>query len=411
MGVAAAAVTLLDRTTFVRWARREHRLPAAPGAVLEFVVTELLGMGGARPCNGWTTAPVLANATGLNERTVRRSLARLEALGLIRRWGVRGRGGRLLLHVAGIEGAAERLKRPRLGTAAPPSKTGPRDPVSAVENRADRASKTGPRDPVNPTEEPSLKGRKPPEGAPGCAGSPACAAAARVALDDDQDQEALLSLPLVRVLRRLEGLAKKVDRRFIVNAALFALIDEARKQRWLRLQREGRDSDLLRDAFAPLALHLGFVGFSDGRRELAKVMGRRRRREPDDQEEARGNAVPIRRPDPKPAAAARPEPAACREVPARPEDPPPPARRPARPVAVLATALRSGTAAPPASPPERPPLELDPAELRASASRLVALDPPAPRPGRRASFHNHRDPVELAASVARLNASVASARL
>jgi hypothetical protein len=280
--VPSATLTLLDKQRFVQWAGETHRLTALDHAVLQVVVHRLLGLGrDCAPHNGWTTNGVLATAVGATKRGVRKSLGRLQAWGLLTRCGIPGRGGRIVLHVPGVVGAAAQLKLSPLGDGtargstskwrrrghpvdggASASKRGTEGPLSRGEKGNQETAKRGTAVPLNPVEDPKEKNLNPLEGARGTAAEPD--AAPRPVVDEGQEgppatglqpglQEGTLAR--ARLLARLNGIAAKMGRK--AGAELLHQLGEDKVQRWLRLQRERCDAQLVKEAVGVLASWLG----------------------------------------------------------------------------------------------------------------------------------------------------------
>ena len=120
------------------------------------------------------------------------------------------------------------------------------------------AAKRGTAVPLNPVEDPKDKNLNPLEQARGTAAEPD--AAPRPVVDEGQEgppaeglrpglQEGTLAR--ARLLARLNGIAAKAGRK--VRAELLHQLGEDRVQRWLRLQRERRDAQLVKEAVAVLA--------------------------------------------------------------------------------------------------------------------------------------------------------------
>jgi hypothetical protein len=256
----------MDKAAFLAWAEDTHDVDAGALKVLRVVVMRLLGLEAGKPHNGWTTNGVLATACRMHKRSVRRALDRLQERGLLVRHGFAGRGGRIVLHVPGVVDAAKKLKpRPlgdRTAEGQPSSKRGRPRPVSTGEKGASMSNQRGRRCPLNPVEDPLDKKLNPLEGARGSAAEPD--ATPQPVVEQGQDGPSATglrpglqegTLARTRLLARLNGIAAKVGRK--VGGELLHQLDEDKVQRWLRLQRERRDAQLVKEAVEMLASRLG----------------------------------------------------------------------------------------------------------------------------------------------------------
>jgi DNA-binding MarR family transcriptional regulator len=369
-------VTFGDKGRFLLWATDTHRLSGGELTVLQTIVLRLLGLEDGKSHNAWTTTAVLANACGLRRRAVQRALDRLVKLGLLKRVGVPGRGGRTLLHVPEVAGAAKRLKLRPLGAGDGEAGTEAGDAADVASKRrraghlkpdekaSPAASKRCRAGHLNPLNE-SIERNHPCEGArvdadaePPDGGKPS-------ALFEMGEEEGRafgqeewaesLTRPRERLRKRLTGVATKIGLQD-GGAALLRSATEATVGGWLRLQREGKDTRLVQELHQALMGHYGLPAEETGRRLATKA-------EPEPESRA------------APAAPAPPSPS---QAPASSPLPPTAATvRRAPPLAALRTvqaAIRQ---------PEPPPrLQIPPDELRASAARLAARLAMAPWGGR-----------------------------
>jgi hypothetical protein len=350
-------VTLLDKVQFFAWADEQHQLEACEMRVLRVIVFDVLGLEGGRPFNGWSTASKLAWMCGIDERTVRRALGRLKKLGLITTTGTRGQGGRTVFYVPGVVGAAQKLPRRKLTDKLPaesdetPAQIGHGRPINAGGNRAQRSVQIGPGRPMNPSKNPP-KGSEPSQWAPGDAASrPGEPPAFDLEEKDEgafgQDQPSTLTRARHRLRQRLAGIAEKVGVQDGGEGLLLGC-DEDTVRRWLKWQREKRETPLTQALLQVLIDHYGLNPAEAGRK-LAE----------------------------KPEPAPQPEP-----EPRRQEPPPPPARPPSPsplPPAVNGAGVRTGLrpmAAAihelllPSEAPPRKPYVCSRAEANASGKRL-----------------------------------------
>jgi hypothetical protein len=345
-------VTLLDKVAFYSWACERHQLEAADMNVLRVILFKVLGLGGAKAHNGWCTASVLARVCGLDHRTAQRALSRLQELQLVKVTGQRGRGGRSILHVAGVVGAAEKLPQRGLGDVPdddePPSKIRHRRRIKDGENTAQLSSKIRRSCRMNPSKE-SLYTKEPLEGVSGGAANRHPGEPPALNSEDGEEgafggEGGALTRPRQRLRDRVVGMASKLGlqdggTRFLRFATEVTVGD------WLRLQRERRDQRLVQAIQQALVDEYELDAEEAGRLLAAKA-------EPE--------------PPPEPARPPAPE--------AKP--PPPPASpRPSRPLPAvnggagpraMADAIRGPALVPP--PPSKVVHTAD--EKRASAVRL-----------------------------------------
>jgi hypothetical protein len=264
--MSAGTLTLMDKVAFLAWVEDAHDMDAGALKVLRVVVMRLLGLEHGKPHNAWTTNGVLATTCRMHKRSVQRALRRLQALGLLVCHGFAGRGGRLVLHLPGVVGAAGTLKPRPLGDRTADGNTASKrrrgrhvNPVEKAASMADERRR--PRH-LNPVEDPKDKNLNPLEGARGSAAEPD--AAPQPVVDEGQEgppagglRPGLQEGPLARarLLARLNGIAAKMGRK--ARAELLHQLGEDRVQRWLRLQRERRDAQLVKEAVGVLASWLG----------------------------------------------------------------------------------------------------------------------------------------------------------
>jgi hypothetical protein len=281
-------VSLLDKVTFFSWAADTHRLDGSELNILRVVVFDLLGLEDGKPHNAWTTRGVLATACYLHKRTVERALDRLNELGLVKHFGVAGRGGRTLLHVPGIVGAAKLLKRRPLhdgtkGEAEPNGHDESADASSkrrrprrlkSVEKAASVSAKRRRPRRLNPLNE-SLEGSEPLEGVSGGAANPPPGEPPALSLEEGQGgafggEGGTLTRARQRLRSRIVGEAKKLGlqdggARFLRHAT------EVTVQDWLRWQREERDQRLVQAIWQALVDEYGLDAEEAGRLLASKA--------------------------------------------------------------------------------------------------------------------------------------------
>jgi hypothetical protein len=303
-------ISLLDKVQFFQWACEQHQLEAADMNVLRVILFTVLGLENGKPHNGWCTANKLARMCGLDERTVRRVLARLQKLGLVKCIGARGRHGKTVLHVPGVVGAAEnlpvrKLTDPDEDEDEPPSKIGRRRPNKTVENRAQLSAKIGRGCPMNPITDPFSGFESVERVSGGAAANPPPGEPSALNLEEGEEgafggEGRTLTRPRQRLQSRIVGEAKKLGLQD-AGARFLRFATEVTVRDWLRWQREKRDQRLVQAIWQALVDEYGLDAEEAGRLLASKA-------------EPKPPPEPARLPAPE----AKPPPSAASSSPSRP---------------------------------------------------------------------------------------------
>jgi hypothetical protein len=306
-------VSLLDKTTFYRWAQDTYQLDGGEQYVLSVILFDLLGLEDGKPHNAWTTRGVLATACHMRKRGVQRVLDRLDELGLVKHFGVAGRGGRTMLHVPGVVDAAKLLKRRQLrdGTKDEPEPNGhdasaetqskrcPPGPLKNVEKVSSRTAKRCPPGPLNPLNE-SLEGSESLERVSGGAANRHPGEPPALNLEEGEEgafgrEGRTLTRPRQRLRDRVVGMASKLGLQD-GGERLLRFATEVTVRDWLRLQREGRTQRLVQAIWQALVDEYGLDA-----EEAGRLLASKAEPEPEPPPEPARPPAPEAKPPPPPA--------------------------------------------------------------------------------------------------------------
>lgn len=274
--------TLPDKAAFLVQVASRGGLSGSDWQTLVLFLFRIAGLGGSPSIEGWSYNGVFVDGCNLDERTVRRSLSRLERQGLIelsRGWGP-GKAARIEIRAPGVVGASKREQRRLKRAKGKPTEGKPVDAAGDRPTNPDNSVRVEPEPghfcPGNPdnsvrqslsegspfeSKEPLDVGvapatpwgssSEPPRSGPDPSGSgQAAAGKSRKRRDRGRDPER------DRLLKRLQGMARKLGCDDL-DEGFLAEIGEEEVGWLLEMQREDNDAQLISTAGGLLADYLG----------------------------------------------------------------------------------------------------------------------------------------------------------